>query len=555
MGTSLARAQYEALIEVRLRLFANLGPLSSPRAKVTGRAIGIAIGGLILMLVGLAFWIMARHACSRSTPGDLSLVVWRSLAVWQLLPLLLFSLQDQVDLTSLRRFPITFRSYCIVYFLFSASAFSSLAGWMSLFGIWAGVGLGWRTGAWIPFSLALFGTFNVLFSCALSKWANKWLSQVRSRLIIGTACVVAVLAVELAKANLHELILMVHDSASMFAFASRVERLSPAGLLASLCVGSDRQGAVGSLFVVGVLAVYVCGTWALLHVRLYAEYRGENRTESQPSLIWPESRPERSPCGKQLKSVKSSSLSKVARTLGSFGALLGKEIRCLRRTGVLLFGLAMPQLVMLFGRRGMLPIDPDLVANYALPLGVAFSFLPFSRQVCNSLGGEGSGIQFYLLSPTPFRTAMLAKNVLQIGIFCIEAMLAYAITSYRAGPPTPEMVSVTLAWLLFAVPVQLAVGNVLSITMTYPMTLIRFSNVEGASLNGFVSLMLQLGLVGVGAGVYLQSANSGQGLLATRVFLSLAAAGIVVWGVVLFKSDNLLASRRERLLAVLVRTR
>ena len=122
--------------------------------------------------------------------------------------------------------------------------------------------------------------------------------------------------------------------------------------------------------------------------------------------------------------------------------------------------------------------------------------------MCNSLGMEGAGIQLYFLSPTPFRSVMLAKNFLQAALFCAEAVAMASIVVFRFGPPEPTLIAATICWVLFALPANLAAGNILSITLAYRMTLTRLSREQGSVGNGLLSLVIQLIIFLVGVAVY-----------------------------------------------------
>jgi ABC-2 type transport system permease protein len=228
-----------------------------------------------------------------------------------------------------------------------------------------------------------------------------------------------------------------------------------------------------------------------------------------------------------------------------------KELRYLARSGVMLYSLVVP-LIMLFvlGRGSN---SAGFASLYALPLGVAYSFLGLTRLVYNSLGGEGSGIQIYFMAPTPMRTVMLAKNLVQLTLFSLELVIVCSIVALRFGMPGREMLAATFCWLLFALPVQLSAGNVLSITMAYRMTLTRMSREQGSAGNGLLSLLIQLVVFGVGAAVFLPLARFGHAELAVPIFLVLAAGGVIAWLRVLSSADRMVANRREALIRSLAR--
>jgi len=192
-------------------------------------------------------------------------------------------------------------------------------------------------------------------------------------------------------------------------------------------------------------------------------------------------------------------------------------------------------------------------SQYSFPVAVAYGFLPLTRQFCNSLGAEGAGIQIYFLSPTPFRTVMLAKNLLQTALFCFELALVTMIAIVRFGVPSPHLAIATFCWVLFALPANLAAGNLLSITMAYRMTLTRLAREQGSVGNGLLSLLFQLLIFLAGVAVYLPLAVTHHAALAAPVLLVLAGLSFMVYLRILSNVDQIAASRRETLMAAILR--
>jgi ABC-2 type transport system permease protein len=230
--------------------------------------------------------------------------------------------------------------------------------------------------------------------------------------------------------------------------------------------------------------------------------------------------------------------------------VIEKEIRYVMRSGIMLYGFLAPLvIVFLFSGSG-----PTFGGKFALPIGVAYSFLGLTRFIYNNLGGEGAGIQLYFLAPTPFRKVMLAKNIVHTFIFLIELTLVCAIVAFRAGMPGPQILLITFCWLLFALPAQLAIGNVLSITMPYRMTNVRMIREHGAAGNNFLSLLVELLVFVIGAAVYLALASIGHAGLAAPVLLVFAVVSILFWLRILSNSDAMVQAKRESLIASLYRT-
>ncbi len=234
--------------------------------------------------------------------------------------------------------------------------------------------------------------------------------------------------------------------------------------------------------------------------------------------------------------------------------MIEKEIRYLMRSGVMLYGFfATLIVVFLLSGGSHSGHHPSFGGEYALPIGIAYSFVGLTRFIYNNLGGEGAGIQLYFLSPTPFRKVMLAKNIVHVMIFLVQLALVFAIVGFRAGMPAPQILLVTICWLLFAVPVQLAVGNILSITMAYRMNMTRMSREQGAAGNSLLSLLVEVLVFATGAAVYIVLQSLGHAGLAAPVLLVLAVASILLWLRVLSNAGSMVDARRETLVANLYR--
>ncbi len=148
---------------------------------------------------------------------------------------------------------------------------------------------------------------------------------------------------------------------------------------------------------------------------------------------------------------------------------------------------------------------------------------------------------------------MLGKNLFQIGLFSVELTLVSAIVWFRFGMPGPRLLAATFCWLLFALPVQLALGNVLSIQMAYRMTLTRMSRERGSLSNALMSLLIQILVAAVGAGIFFSLSHLGHAEWAAPVFLALAVGGTIGWLRGLSSVDRMANDRREALMDSLVR--
>ena len=124
----------------------------------------------------------------------------------------------------------------------------------------------------------------------------------------------------------------------------------------------------------------------------------------------------------------------------------------------------------------------------------------------------------------------------------------------RIGWPTPVALAATAAWMLFALPVHLAAGNLFSINMPYRMNLGRITRQRGSQTSALLSMLIQAGVLGIGAAVFAICSLFDRLWMATPAFLSLAGAAILAWMRVLDKVDGMADRRRESLIATLART-
>ena len=148
---------------------------------------------------------------------------------------------------------------------------------------------------------------------------------------------------------------------------------------------------------------------------------------------------------------------------------------------------------------------------------------------------------------------MLAKNILHSLLFAIVATVAGVLTSLRLGIPDVAVVAATAAWLLFALPCNLAAGNIFSIRMPYRVNPGRISRQRGSQANALLSLLVQLGFLAVGAAVFTLCWYLDRMWIAVPVFLVLAIVAVFVWRQVLGNADALANERRDVLIATLMK--
>jgi ABC-2 type transport system permease protein len=543
----LARRQYAALAWVQSRIFIN-----SLRTRRGGFELGAKILVVLIFCLiaggpafGLGFG--AYVAVSRGHVLGISVLLWVLFLSWQFFAALAPALGGQnPELGHLLRYPVSFSSWIALYLVYGLAAPSTIIGiaWALAIGIGISVT---RPGLvlWTGLTLALFVLFNLLLSRTILAWIERWLAQRRTREIVTGIFLFLALGAQVLNPAWHQNYrnrpfgnLRKQTLDRLAAHALLAQKVLPPGLAVNAIDLADHGRALLASEDILWLGFYTLGAGGLLALRLRRESRGESLSEApRASSV---RRPRRPP---------------ILDFSGPIAAVFEKDLRYLMRSGPMLYNLAAP-LVMVFVFGGALRGGhySSIRGEYALPIGMAWAFLGLARLICNSLGMEGDGIQFYFLSPTPLRTVVLGKNYLHLVLFGLEALLISAVVIYRFGLPATSIAAATVAWLLFAVPANFAIGNLLSIAMPYRINLARIRRENGALGNGLTSMATQFGVVAIGAAVLAPCAIFGRPWLATPIFVALAAISSWVYFYVLASVDRMIEARRDSLTLEIMKT-
>lgn len=563
-----ARAQYRAMAVLRWHIFVNglrskLGAVElGVRTVMYLLYAGLGMGAGAMLGVGAYFVVSDREW------PFLPVLFWALCILWQTIPVMLASLQEQFDLGILLRFPVGFGSYFLLYTVFGLVDVSTMLGVICCVGVWAGITAARpELFAWTAIGLAIFALFNILLARTIFAWVDRWLAQRKTREIVGAIFMLLLLSLQLLNPALHQRRHQRHltpqeryeeyqkvtaEFLPWLKTIQAVERWLPPGLAARAVKEADEARPLAGLGSLTLLGLYSLTVGGALASRLRGEYRGENLGQA----------PKRSKAvtnkGSDLSNKAVPAGREARRRLVGSGpvvAMMEKDLRSLLRTLPLLWALGMPVLMVfifasVFRNSGS---SAASTFSFALPLCVAYALLGFTQLFYNSLGAEGAGIQLLFLSPTPIRTVLLAKNLFHSALFLLDALLAAAITTLRLGLPDGTTLAATAAWLLFALPCNLAAGNIFSLTMPHRINPGRISRQRGSQANALFSLLVQLAVLGAGAAVFGLCWALERLWLAVPVFLVLAAAAFFVWLRVLRNVDGIASQRKDDLIATLMK--
>jgi len=545
----VARGQYAALAAMRARLFVNGFRTTAGAFELSARTVSFFIYCMMGLGLGVAAGAVAYSLVARQRWGELSIEFWIVCMLWIAISVVLASFQEQYDLSGLLQFPVSFKSFFLLYLIFGFVDVSTIVGGLCCLGIFVAIALA-RAGLIVPALTALagFAAFNILIVRALLAWIDRWLAKRRSRELVSAFFLIAMLSLQLLNPVVRDQARPRHaqhrdrqetrESVLWIRVVDSAQAWLPPGLTIAILKATDDRDPLAAAETLGALGIYLLAAGALLGVRLRAEYRGENLGETPAQ-----------------KSPEKSRSDWLIGGAGPLSAQIEKELRTLMRSMPQLYSVCVPMLMVfviasLF-RQGAGSMQHAF--RTALPVSVAYGLLGFTQLMYNNLGGEGKGIQMLFLFPVPMRTILLGKNLFHGALYALVALGSGVLASTRIGRPSGVMLATTLAWVAFALPANLAVGNVLSLTMAYRANLGRIGRQSGSQGNALLSMLIQSIILGVGAGVIALCGLFRRAWMAAPVLSVLACIAVLGWVLVLRSADRIANSRRDTLIAKLAR--
>ncbi len=541
------RAQLTAIAALRWRMFVNGLRTKRGKMELVSRILitaAFALGGLGGFTAATGF---AWYFVSQNKAEYLATLFWPILFFWQVFPVMATAFTNNPDSSELLRFPLNYSSYFLIRLAYGFFDPASALGCLGLFGIL--LGASFARPVLFPWTLLVvltFALFNLVLMLTVFAWLERWLAQRRTREIMGVLFVLVMLSFQLIGPMMERLEKKPRpELGNATRIMVQVQAVLPPGLAADAIAQvthSHYLVGVSSLF---FLAALTAAIGSLLHLRLRAQFRGENLSEAaaRPAVAQPQ--------GLQVGWNLSGFSQPVA-------AVFEKEVRYLARSGPMLLTLVMPLFMLVIFRLGpanslrhsnFLGRTPDM----AFPGAVAYALLVLTNLVFNSFGGDAAGVQFFYASPVHFRQIMLGKNLTHASILLTNTALAWVAVSYFYGTPHLAVTIATVAGLLFAVPLNFAAGNLLSIYSPKKRDFATFGRQNASQTTVLASLGLQIVIVGIGVAAFFLAHLYKNPWIAVLLFLALAAISIPIYMIVLRRIDGFAIQRRETLLAELCR--
>jgi ABC-2 type transport system permease protein len=540
------RGQLAAVANLRWRIFVNSLRSTRGKMELVSRVIvglAFAIGGIggALGMGGSAWYFV-----SRGKAEYLAILFWPVFFFWQIFPVMATAFTNNPDSSDLLRFPLSYDSYFLVRLAYGSFDPATALGSLWLFGILLGIGV--ASSALLPWALLVllvFAAFNLLLMQMVFAWVERWLAQRRTREIMGILFVLLMLSLQMIGPVMQHFGGRSRPEVRRFIeILAPIQGTLPPGLAADAIaqVSHDQfMAGFSSLLLLGALALAV---GYLLHLRLRAQFRGENLSEAGAR--------------RGLEKVQGQSLGwDLPGFSQAVAAVFEKEVRYLARSGPMLLTLVMPIFVLVIFRLG--PLSSARGAGFSRVPGMAFpgaagyALLMLTNLVYNNFGGDAGGIQFFYASPVRFSQIVLAKNLTHASILMFDTVLAWLAVTLLYSRPTLDVTVATLAGLLFAAPVNFTVGNLLSLYSPKKLDFSTFGRQRASQMTVLVSLGVQIVVVGLGVSAFAIAGHYGNLWIATLVFLGLAVISFSIYGVTLRRIDHIALERRETLISELCR--
>ena len=545
-GLTTTQRQLAAIARLRWQIFVHTLRTTRGTAELVSRVVvgflidAAGVGGAIGL--GAAAWSFFTHGA----PEWLALLLWLIFVFWQFFPVMATAFTESTDSSVFLRFPLSYRAYFSVILAFGAFDIATALGGLWLLGIFCGLTIAEpQSILWIAIVLAAFALINIVLARTVFSWIERWLAQRRTREIFGVLFFLVIISLQLSGPLMNRY--GENSGPGVMRFGQHLSPLQhalPPGLAADAIIhlSSNVGRAIVSLALLGVYGA--CFVW-LLNLRLRAQYRGENLSETA-ARTQRQAEKQNVRLGWNLPGLAPGT-----------AAIFEKELLYLSRSGPMLFTLIMP-IVMLavfrFGgvgdrSGGLLMRAP----SFAFPTGAAYALLVLTNLVYNNFGADGGGIQFLFALPVRFRQIVFAKNLAHFMVLVIELFLVSMAVSFFYKPPTFDIVAATLAALLFAVPVNFSAGNLLSIYSPKRIEYATLGRQRASQTTILLSFVVQIAVFGTGLLVFLWIPQYRGYWPSAIAFLVLAVVTWTGYWILLRRMDGLALNRRETMISELCR--
>ncbi len=225
-------------------------------------------------------------------------------------------------------------------------------------------------------------------------------------------------------------------------------------------------------------------------------------------------------------------------------ALVDKEIRILVRAPRF-------RLVFLMGFTfGLVVCLPLSGSDKYLPAAVAYSLLLLGDlSFWNTYGFDRRAVQMYFAAPAPFRTVMVAKNLVAVAAVTVEFIIICGVSYLFRFFITPALILQTFTMLLVQTILLIAAGNLASVTAPRPLDPGQWRNSPGR-MQALLFLLYPVLAIPNGLALLARWAFECDWAFYGVEAVMLAFAGVVYW-VALESAEGKVRERKEQFIGAL----
>jgi ABC-2 type transport system permease protein len=548
-----SRGQFAALANLRWCIFRNGFRRKGGGGELAARAILFPILGIVAIgpIIGAGFG--AYFIISSGHLPMLPILTWGIFALWLLVLLNISPPGLSFDINTIIRFPISFPRYLVARLIFGLLSAANIIGTLALVSADVGIAIASPSLAlWSTLLLFTFALANIFFTRMAMVWVERWLSTRRAREIFTAFILFASLGFQYFNLHFNPGLQGHHHRPapshlplfrSILHYIQPIAAVLPPGLTASSIVSYSHGHIFAAIAFLLVLIAFSALFLSVYGWRMHREFCGENLSEV--------TQPTQSPARRTSPSLVANAPAVASFRANTFGlnptisACLQKEFIYLRRNINQLYGFVAP-LFMVFLFAGRVSASGRF-GEFVFPVAIAYSVLGVSILSYNILGMDGTGVQFYFLSPTRLRDVFLAKNITGFLLTLVELVLIFIVISFVAHPPSLVVGLSTLCWLLFATFLNGAVGNLRSLTAPKKIDLSKVSRKQASQLSVLIALGILVASVGIAFAVMGLANYLSRPWLMIPIFLALALVAFIFYLQVLNRLDAMALNRREDL--------
>jgi ABC-2 type transport system permease protein len=538
------REQLRLIGGLRWSLLKNSLQRKNTRWDLVGIVIAAVSSSLLVLGLGVAFYVGTAAFLERNRPEWLSLLFWGIFLWWQVAPIFAAGFGATFEFRNLLRFPLSLRTFYILGLGYGFADFAAVA---ALF--WIASMLAAVATTWIPL-LPMMGLVCLLFvlvNVTLERLVGSWLERLMANRRV-RELMVGLFVLSMVSLNFLNPAFQRwgegHGPLPILRVVPYVSWL-PGSLVGNLVAAIFRRDLQGELLGFGGLALWLTAGSVLLWQRYRKQYLGEELSESAAPAV------NRRTARRVFSGTEAPGLIPPA-----IVGVLQKEFHYLTRNGFAFLQLILPPVMVVFfsmqfaGSNSSLK-EHGLSPQTFFPAIMAYLILILLSPAYNSFAFEGHGIQTYFTAPVRMRYVLIGKNLFLVGLVSGELAISFGILVWRIGFPGFPLFFSTITAAAFAVAGQLTIANWSALSFPKKMEIGKMKGQRNSGIAVWTAFGVQILVGGIATLVLLAGRWLDNAWLPSFLFLTLTAAALGGYVASLEPLSRLAEEKKELLIETL----